>query len=113
MFAAIYGCRKAPDFSSRASFYFAEDLRRLFVIHLEAFFERIFERFDVFIPFDFEAVRQTFLKGYYGPAAPYVDAFRKLVEKAQKRGDTKVINRHRAIGFDFYNIDELIENLDE
>ncbi|MBQ7651147.1 MAG: DUF4838 domain-containing protein [Victivallales bacterium] len=57
---------------------------------------------------DFEATRQTFLKGYYGPAAPYVNAFRHLVEQAQKRGDTKVINRHRAIGFDFYNIDELI-----
>ena len=57
---------------------------------------------------DFEALRQTFRKGYYGPAAPFVDAFRRLADKAQKRGDTVIKNRHRPNGFDFYNIDELI-----
>ncbi len=56
---------------------------------------------------DFEATRQVFLNGYYGAAAPYVDAFRKLVEKAEKRSTAK-LNRHRALGFDFYTVDELI-----
>ena len=56
---------------------------------------------------DFDALRQLFLKGYYGPAAPFVDDFRKLVEKKEK-GNKFKLNRHRAIGFDFYSIDELI-----
>ena len=56
---------------------------------------------------DFEATRQNFLKGYYGEAAPFVDAYRKLVEKAEKRNKLK-LNRHRPIGFDFYDLDELI-----
>ena len=57
---------------------------------------------------DFEATRQVFLKGYYGPAAPFIDAWRKMLEKAEARGDTKVITRLRPIGFDVFNIDELV-----
>ena len=56
---------------------------------------------------DFETTRQIFLEGYYGAAAPHVDEWRKLVEKAEAR-NTKKLNRHRPIGFDFYTVDELV-----
>ena len=57
---------------------------------------------------DFEATRQTFLKGHYGAAAPYVDEWRKIVKKATARADTKKLNRHRPKGFDFFTLDELL-----
>ncbi len=58
---------------------------------------------------DFEATRQVFLKGYYGPAAPFVDAYRKIVEKAERHSDTKIVTISKPDGFDFYTINELIK----
>ena len=58
---------------------------------------------------DYEATRQVFLNGYFGKAAPYVDKWRKMLEKAEARGDTKVVTRLRPLGFDVFNLDELVE----
>ena len=68
-------------------------------------FAKIMENPDA----DFEMLRQTFLKGYYGAAAPYIDAWRKLVEKAEASTEMPLGSYHRPHGFDFYTLDELLE----
>ena len=57
---------------------------------------------------DFEAHRQTFLKCYFGKAAPMMDAYRKLLDKTQKRFSGKVLNRYFAECYAYMNVQELI-----
>lgn len=58
---------------------------------------------------DFEAHRQTFLNGYFGKAAPMMDAYRKLLDKTQKRFSDRVLNRYFAECYAYMNVQELIQ----
>ena len=57
---------------------------------------------------DFEAHRQTFLKGYFGKAAPMMDAYRKLLDQTQRRFSGKKLNRYFAECYAYMNVQELI-----
>ncbi len=58
---------------------------------------------------DFEALRQTFLKGYFGNAAPMIDQYRKLLDRTQKRVSDQVLNRYFANYFAYMNVKELLQ----
>lgn len=66
MFAAIFGYRKTRIFRSGSfvSSLFALLVAHFLVVHFEAFFDGIFERFDVHVPFDFHAVREQELREF-------------------------------------------------
>lgn len=58
---------------------------------------------------DFEALRQIYLKGYFGKAAPMIDQYRKMLDRAQKRIEGQKLNRYFANYFSYMNVNELLQ----
>lgn len=57
---------------------------------------------------DFEALRHTFLKKYYGNAAVFIDEYRKLLDQAQRRVNHKVLVHYFPECYAYMNVKELL-----
>ncbi|MBQ6474418.1 MAG: DUF4838 domain-containing protein [Victivallales bacterium] len=60
---------------------------------------------------DLEQLRQIFLQGFYGAAAPFIDSYRRLLAQAERKSDTKrKINRYFADNYDYIDLETLLES---